>query len=379
MTLKTVAKNSMTEKLPESNILGNLTKFTSNLHQKLCKKGSEFYSAYSISVALGMCLAGADNQTKNELKEVLKCPDDIPTYYKNLLKITSDVNKNYTLTSANALWISDHLALRDEYKTCIKNSFQGELSNIDFTNEIESVDLINQWADDKTNGKIKKIINEINKETMMILTNAIDFKGDWEKKFEKNMTYDAPFYGERTKLPTMHQTAEFKYYEGNQMKAIELPYVGQELSMIIMLPDENNTNRIDNDFENCYQTITNSFDQNDQELVQLSLPKFKFESSYELNDVISDLGAGVAFTNSADFSVMSDTRIKISKIIHKAFIKVDEKGSEAAAVTSVVMLKCCATLKTPNFKIFEANRPFVFCIKDNRTNEILFSGKFVKP
>lgn len=357
--------------------VNSLTNFTGKLHPLIAKsKDNAFYSGYSLNVALGMCLQGAEDQTKNELQASLSVSANNQDYYKNLVNICTVKGKPYVLTTANALWLNKKFNVKEKWLKATKDNFNATAQVVDFSTD-ESVDTINQWCSDQTNEKIKSILEKgsVNDDTRSVLTNAIYFKGNWKFQFDKKQTFDREFLN-CGKKPTMHNNLNLQYFENKDFQAITLPYEGDDLSMVVMLPTANNTEAIDNNFENCYNNVINN--SHLEEEVSVFLPKFKLETEYKLVDQMKNLGCNLAFTDFADFSGISDERTKIDAIIQKAYVEVDEKGTEAAAVTAVVMMRCAAFINEPVRKVFDANRPFVFAIKHNATNEILFTGRVAK-
>ena len=360
-----------------------LTKFTGKVHSNLAYWGTDdnlFYSAYSLNVALGMCQAGSNTLTKEELTTALCLPPDSDEYYQKLINIASDDGKEFKLKIANALWVDNKLNLKDDFSEKTKKVFAATASTVDFENGEESTDLINKWASDNTEEKISKVLSpeSVNCDTRLVLTNAVYFKGDWESEFDKGLTADRAFFN-CGNVPTMWDQRNVKYYEDDNLKAIELDYKGNELSMIVMLPTEQHTGNIDNSFEATYNNITSYFDSRNcyGEDTIVQIPKFKLETSYDLIPCLKDMGVELAFGTDADFSNISDLKLYITSIIQKAFVNVDEKGTEAAAVTAVVMgLESCCVSRP---KEFIADHPFVICIRHKATNTILFSGRIVNP
>ena len=235
-----------------------------------------------------------------------------------------------------------------------------------------------------TNNKIKNILSQddLTALTRLVLVNAIYFYGDWDSPFKNNSTIRDRFSlidGNHTMVPFMNQRGRFNYYEDSKIKALEIPYTDNKASMVIFLPNTTDgiaelANSFDFDY---YQNIIESLQNTD---VRLSLPKFKIDFKLELGTTLSQMGMPLAFSpDSADFSGMTGKpNLFISKVIHKAFINVDEKGTEAAAATAVVMTMTMSPHPT-EAKIFDADHPFLFLIKDNTTGSILFMGKIMKP
>jgi serpin B len=240
---------------------------------------------------------------------------------------------------------------------------------------------INNWASEQTEGRIKNLLppGVITPLTRLILTNAIYFKARWENEFSERMTQDDSFYlldGSTVTVPMMHQQTRLAYAEGNDCQAVRLPYLGGEIAMVVLLPREGNFEAFEGSLEaNKLNEIIEDMETRE---VKLALPKFEFEANYKLEKTLSDLGMPVAFEQgAADFSGMTGNReLFISDAIHKTFVSVDEKGTEAAAVTAIAM----AMSAPPSGPVdFTANRPFIFLIQDIETGSILFIGRVLNP
>ena len=308
-------------------------------------------------------------------------------YYRFLLNQLIDKTQGCVLLNmANGLWAQKGYPFLDSYLTFVKTKYSSELKNVDFMDDAEretaSKD-INEWVEQKTNDKIKDILGEsdLQSSTRLVLVNAIYFYGDWQTQFEKAGTVTAPFFlstSEQIQHLFMNRQGSYNYYEDSKIKAIELPYKDSKASMVIFLP--NNKDGIA-EFEksvdyNYYQKVIDAFKSNE---VRTSIPKFQITCKFTLAKTLSTMGMGVAFTGAADFSGMTGNRdFFISKVIHQSFINVDEKGTEAAAATVVMMDK--SAMRIPNeVRVFKADHPFLFVIKENSTGSILFMGKIMKP
>ena len=366
-----------------------VTRFASKLYPKLGEKNeNNFFSPYSLQTALGMCLVGAKGDTQKKLAELIEAPKTLNAqkeYFNALIGEvhgTVDDKREYELRSCNALWpqSTPDFKLLPDYLTTIEDDFYSTVTPVDYVdNPTGAVDAINQWCDESTNGKITNVITKafVNKETRLVLTNAIYFKGKWATAFEKDDTFPEDFRGSdgTTEVPTMHSNGEnWKYYENDRFKALELPYKGDDLSMIVVLPHEDNIDVI-NDLEDTYEEARESLTNSHPEKVNVSLPKFKFSTTYKLGETFQDLGASLAFSDDADFTGISKTRLKISEVIHKAFVEVDEEGTEAAAVTVVRMMRCTSVRMPVKPKEFKADHPFQFYIVNRQSGNIHFCGR----
>ena len=362
--------------------------FGFDLYQELKgKKGNLFFSSYSISTSLAMTYAGARKQTEKEMAEVLHFSLQPEPLHSSFLKLQSNLNAiqnkgHIKLSIANSLWVQDGYHLLDTFFDLNKKYYDAGLNFVDFAKQTEAARrTINIWVEDKTQQKIKELVKPgiIAPHTTLVLCNAIYFKGDWLSQFDKKRSIDADFYvasDKPIKVPMMSQKSKFKFKDSGEFSSIELPYDGNDLSMIIFLP-----NKVDG-LANLERDLTNDnvkkwmdkLSHTSKSEVLVSLPKFTITCEFELKDVLTKMGMPHAFTN-ADFSGMTGKKdLFISKVIHKAFVDVNEEGTEAAAATAVVMTKSIS--KT---LLFRADHPFVFLIRENKTGSILFIGRIIDP
>jgi serpin B len=375
--------------------------FAFDMYKELDNGKNVFFSPYSISTALAMTYEGAKGQTAEEIADVFYFPEkDILRY--NSAKIYNEINKKdkaYKLHTANALWAEKTYPFLDDYLSTVEKYYGGKTTNLDFINHAEaSRKTINSWVEEKTNNKIKDLIPRgvINSLTRLVLTNAVYFKGTWEWEFDKSDTRESDFKitpANIVKTPMMYMDpdkARFNYASLEKLQILELPYKGEKISMLILLPKQGE----DYDFEKK-EIITYDYTLEDIELSSekldeykssmketkmdaVYLPKFKFETKYMITDTLSGMGMPTAFKTdgSADFSGMDSTRdLFISDVIHQAFVEVNEEGTEAAAATAVVV---GLTSIAPS-NIFRADHPFIFLIQEKETGNILFMGKVVDP
>ena len=352
------------------------------------KEGNIFFSPYSISVALAMTYEGARGQTAEEMQSVLHIPKDDNLRRANFAKIFNDINKEdkkYKLSTANALWAQKDYNFLEGYTSTIEQYYGGRVTNLDFVSESEkSRQTINGWIEDQTNDKIKDLIppGVLNDLTRLVLTNAIYFKGTWVKQFDKKDTIDEDFKtgsGQTVKVPMMRLTgddAEFNYAETDDIQILEMPYDGEELSMLIILPKENNLGDIEGAI--TPEKLLEWKNMLSEQIVDIFIPKFKFETKYFMVDTLAKMGMPSAFNAPpADFSGMDGTKdLKIQNVIHQAFVEVNEEGTEAAAATAVVV---GIESDGPIIPIFRADHPFMFIIQDKETENILFIGRVSDP
>jgi serpin B len=349
-----------------------------------------FLSPYSIFVALAMTYEGAKESTAEEMADVLNILQDNESFhqYVQVLYDYFNINSEYNISTANALWVDDSLELLDDYLNIIYDYYHGNSTEVDFDKPVEAAEIINSWVENQTNNLIKDLIqpDDITPLTALILTNAIYFKGIWKVQFDSKNTTDRDFEdfsGDIISVPTMCLTNTedlFNYTENEDLQILELPYTGDEISMIVLLPKDNDDfsgiiNSIDND------NLTEWINSMTEREVNIYLPKFKVETdNYVLNDYLVNLGMPSAFEpNFADFSGMTGLRdLYISKVVHKAFIDVNEEGTEAAAATAVIMAKNAIDGENGRV-VFDADHPFLYLIRHKETGTILFMGAFDSP
>ena len=355
-------------------------------------EGNIFTSPYSIFTALAMTYEGAKGTTANEMKKVLNIEQNNESFHEYMQSLYQylNTNKSYNITTANALWIKENYPLLKEYKNLILTYYGGNSTDMNFSNSEHAAKIINGWIENKTHNLIKNLISPGNIDpvlTDLILTNAIYFKGTWQIQFDEKNTTEKPFKISKEKytdVETMRFIGthnQFNYTENQIMQMVELPYTGNEMSMTIMLPKEGYTTQdiIRSMNHVSYKELIDSM--NNTEL-DVSLPKFKIETPlYTLNNYLKELGMPTAFTGDADFSGMNGFgQLCISSVLHKAFIEVNEKGTEAAAATAVIMVTSAYPGQNLTQRIvFDADHPFIFLIQHKTTDTILFMGEVTDP
>ena len=405
ISANSLAMNNPAEKkdMNKKTIVEGNNKFALELFARLqSTKGNLFFSPYSISTALAMAHAGARNETESQMADVLHFPvtvnrridsaskslPDKQQFASSFGNIIKDLNKRgqkggYTLTVANALWGQKDYGFLEDFLELIQANYDGRLNEVDFITAAESARrTINAWVEKKTNKKIKNLISKgvLDSMTRLVLTNAIYFKGNWARQFKEDRTQDAPFTladGQKIEVAMMNQKAEFGYMESDAFQALELPYVDEELSMVILLPKE--FNALD-EFEKTLtpeklsQWLAKIFKRE----VVVFVPRFKMTSQFSLASVLKSMGMKDAFSSNADFSGINGKRdLFISAVIHKAFVEVNEEGTEAAAATGVVMT--LTSMGPTRIPVFRADHPFLFLIRDNLSGSILFIGRVANP
>jgi len=366
---------------------GAMNGFSFEMYNELGIDSDEnvFFSPYSIFVALAMTYEGAHGDTAVQMKNVLgfEQNDEVSLCSFGRIYNLLNIDSEYTLNTANALWTMKDYPFLEEYLSFIDNYYMGKATDVDFTNPGEAAEIINSWVEENTGGKIEDMLSssDISPSTVLILSNAIYFKGLWMTQFDIEDTVDRDFEitpTEIVQVPTMALTGSeksFNYTETDDLQILELPYKGDAVSMIIILPKENNISSVEQMLNN--ENLATWMDSMYPTDVDIYLPKFTFKTEYNLKEMLIAMGMDIAFRSDADFSVMNGYGgLFIEKVLHKAFIEVNEKGTEAAAATTVHILE--RTAPEPP-KIFDANHPFLYLIQHKETETILFMGKVVDP
>lgn len=371
---------------------GNST-FAFNLYKALKDTDSNlFYSPYSISEALAMTYGGAKETTEKQMADTLHfllSQNQLhPAFNKLDLELAKrgqgaqgKDEKGFRLNIVNAIWGQKDYAFLPAYLDQLAQNYGAGLRVLDFIKSPEpSRQTINQWVSEQTEEKIKDLLPEgsINNLTRLVLTNAIYFNAAWLHQFNEKATADGQFHllnGTEVTVPMMKQTQSFGYAAGNNYKAVELPYDGRELSMVVLLPSADQFKSFESALTG--QQVKTIIQNLKNQQVILTMPKFNFESQFSLKPTLSTMGMPVAFTDQADFSGMNGRKdLSISDVIHKAFVSVDENGTEAAAATGVIVGVTSAPLEPIQVTL---DHPFIFLIRDIQTGTILFVGRVVNP
>jgi len=371
---------------------GNNT-FAVDLYGQLDKQeGNLFFSPASISTALAMTYAGARGETASQMAKTLHFDLESSQFHAAmgaLLRRTTNASNAYQLHEGNALWLQKGFAFRQEFLKLTTDDYGAVLEHVDFLRAAEAARVtINNRVAEQTNGKIKDLIpsKALSAATRLVLTNAIYFKGDWQSPFKKESTSTADFHlTEQTvaaQVPFMHERASFKYYDGGSFQSLAMPYKSGDLSMIMFLPASNSSLAIfESSLSGAKMTQWLGELEGQSQEVDLTLPKFKATLQFELSRTLEDMGMKRAFSREeADFSgITKASKLCLSAVIHKAYIAVDEKGSEAAAATAVGIKAFARRAPQPPPIIFRADHPFIFLIRDNRSGSILFLGRMSDP
>ena len=346
--------------------------------------GNLFFSPFSVSTALAMTYGGARGQTETQMSEVLHfaLPQERlhPAFGQlQTLWNSDDPERPYQLSVANALWARADFTILDTFLELTGTHYGAGLKQVDFQGATEQARLaINSWVEEQTQDKIKDLLKPgtLDPATLLVLTNAIYFKGTWQSQFDAAATADAPFTispSRQVQVPMMHQKGNFRIGGGDGVQVLELPYSGRDLSMVVLLPSEPDglaALEASLTADNLARWLAGLRERE----VRVDLPRFKMTSEFDLTKTLEAMGMTEAFGVAADFSGIDGRRgLFISKVVHKAFVSVDEEGTEAAAATGVVMKK------TSIAPLFRADHPFVFVIRHNQTGSILFVGRVMDP
>jgi serpin B len=366
--------------------------FAFDLYQELkSEEGNLFYSPYSISMALAMTYAGARTETETQMADALDfllAQDRLhPAFNELALELDSrgegaqgKDGEGFRLNIVNAIWGQKDYNFLTDFLDVLAVNYGAGLRVLDFMGAPEESRVtINDWVADQTEGRIEDLIPPglINSLTRLVLTNAIYFNAAWLNPFDEDITRDGDFYlldGSQVTVPMMSQSEHLGYAEGDGYVAVELPYDGEELSMVILLPDSGQFEAFESSLS--AEPVAGIIESLDYREVDLTMPKFEFDSEFSLSAALSALGMPIAFTTGADFSGMTGNHdLYIADVVHQAFVSVDEAGTEAAAATAVVM----ELTAIPDVVEVTVDRPFIFFIRDIETGTILFVGRTLNP
>lgn len=373
-------------------VQGN-TQFALDLYGKLRgEEGNLFFSPYSISSALAMTYAGAREQTAEAMARTLHFKLDNAALHPAFAALIKEINgkdrdakkRGYQLSTANALWAQQDYHFLPAFLQLCQDNYGAGVKVVDFARATEQArQIINAWVEKETYDKIKDLLQQgvLQSDTRLMLTNAIYFKGDWATQFKKDQTREETFHlspSKTSKAPLMNQMNLFGYFETPEYQMLEMPYVGKELAMVVLLPRQ-----VDGlaDLEKTLtpENLPASLRKLTSQDVIVTMPRFKSTSQFQLKKTLSEMGMGVAFSDGADFSGMSKESLTIGDVIHKAFVEVNEEGTEAAAATAGVVRPTAIAINPKPTPVFRADHPFVFLIRDTRSGSILFMGRVTKP
>lgn len=358
--------------------------FFQNIYTSETEYENIMVSPLSVSLALAMTYNGANGETQTAMEKTLKVygltPDDINKSYSNLVAALKSLDPKVLLEIANAIFYRDDFQVENDFVSINRNYYDAEVSALDFGSP-EALKTINGWVADNTHDKIETILDRIDRDHVMFLLNAIYFKGIWKSEFETKDTKELLFYiedGSTIHIPTMQKSDTISYTTNNLFSAVRLPYGAGNYNMYLFLPHQENSaqdivDKLDTD---KWAEWMDSF--SEPVNVDLKIPRFKYEYEIKLNDVLTDMGMGIAFTEAADFTgINKNGQLYIDYVKHKTFIEVNEEGTEAAVVTVVAVVRetSAGTQNIP----FYVNRPFLYAITEKDTGAILFIGTVKNP
>jgi serpin B len=364
-------------------------RFAFDLYSRvMAGKENLFFSPFSIHIALAMTAAGARGATAQEMAKVLRLPPspgarrDAGDLLHELNAPPKDARKEaYKLVLANALWGQEGIQFRKEFLELVEKKYQASLEPLDFAKAADqAAKAINEWVEKQTQGKIKDLVNPgIVRGAVLVLTNAIYFKSAWQSPFEKSATKDMPFHtaAAAAPVPMMHDLGVFGYLKGDGFQALDLTYRGGELSMTIFLPDERN-GLAALEKKLSAENVAKWLAAIKPEDVDARVPRFKTTAQLSLAETLQAMGMRLAFSSAADFSGIAGGPLQVSDVVHKAYVDVNEDGTEAAAATAVVM-PTSARPEPATPKVFLADHPFVYLIRHRSSGAILFLGRLMDP
>src|SRR6056297_632572 len=378
--------------------------FTLELYQQLKNEGENILiSPFSVFNAFAMLYPGSDGQTRDVISQTLHFEQNIQEFLDDMMQLQSSFEpiREYekpALNIANSLWAQQGYPILDAYFDMLQEYFQSEIHSVDFSESVKTAKEINQWVSEKTNNKIKEIISPdiIDQLTTLILCNAIHFKGAWMNPFSEETTKSESFFvrpTEEIQVDMMSHQKKYRYQEYDGFKMLEMPYSKvynekrepvskADYSMIIFLPDkESSLEQLENQL-NYYlmKSYISTLMRSESVQVAVKFPKFRVENTFNLNEPLMAMGMENPFTSLADFSKITGNKdLFISDVIHKTYIDVDEKGTEAAAVTAIIMPRGAVPAPVEEVKQFHADRPFMYLIRENSSGSIVFIGKVTNP
>ena len=355
--------------------------FFKNLQQVESLEGNLFVSPLSLHIALGMLLNGAENETAAEISKTLKMEGvpttDLNAAYKTLVHDMPVADAKVNLGLANSVWYRNTFQVETDFTNVLRQSFDAEITGLEFNDAAKA--RINQWASDKTNGKIKTVLDRINPDDVMFLLNALYFKGDWTTKFDAKNTVDHPFRlsnGTEKNVKMMFSKSDFALSGTEKYTAVKLPYGNKQFEMTLLVPQGQHSI---SDIMNSFTAAEWSKIKSDtvKTGISLGLPRFTLEYSKKLDEALKHMGINKVFTNSAELGKISKTGTRVSFVKQDTYLGIDEKGTEAAAVTTIGITVTSAGPQQPRQIL--CDRPFGMIISEKTSNTILFMGRITNP
>lgn len=346
-----------------------------------------FFSPLSMTMALSMAMNGADGETKQQIKDVIDfgnfTDEEINAAFKSLHDAFETLDSKVEISLANSGWYKENYSLVENYRNILIDYYYAEIAGLDFLDPA-SVDIINDWIADKTKDKIKDMISELDPSTVLVLVNAIYFNGSWTYEFDEDETYDGVFRGlnnENINCKMMKSgKVKTKFYITEERTVATLPYGDGNFEMVLYMPtSDSDLQTVISDMD--AEKLSNVLNMAEEDSIVVNMPKFKIETeTISIKDMLRNLGMEIPFSDMADFTNIfgPDHTILISDVMHKAFIEVNEEGTEAAAATVVVFIESSIGGGSDEVILY-FNRPFIFFIREVSSAEILFAGKLIKP
>lgn len=367
----------------EKQMAGN-NEFGFRILSQLPKEGNLFYSPLNIRMALAMTYAGARSRTADEMAEVCAFSRDQKFTHLAMFKLKEELEETGVVQLANNVYVSDDQEVELLFRKVVEEMYRAPFETVNFKKYHEEIRIrINKWVEDKTAQKIRDLLKPgtVTPGNKMVLVSAIYFKDVWVNAFDPKATYNEFFHapGGDVGASFMHAEDFFAYGEGAGMQIIEMPY-RKGLSFVAMLPPMGE--KLESLEMSLGSGVLRLPEQLRREKVNVAIPRFKLEYDFSVKQALIALGMPAAFSDDADFTGIAKSqkqRLKIDDVIHKAFCEVNEEGTEAAAATAVTMIRCTNFTPEPQPKVFRADRPFLFAIRENATGNVLFMGRVERP
>lgn len=343
------------------------------LIQQSSEKGNVVVSPISVATALSMTANGANGLTQAEMLDALgyakTAPAQVNEAHRSIRALLGNIDPSIQLRIANSIWARQGVAFKPEFMSVNEQSYGAKTTTLEF-GDPEAKNVINRWVKEATEGKIESMVEKLSRDDVMVLLNAVYFKGSWKAPFNKDLTKTGTFKAAEGKVydvPMMNQRSRVGYTEGKDWKAISMPYGNGKIEMVVVLPRGDLDALVKGLAEGSHKALGDM----KETPVVIALPKFQVNYEETLNDTLKKLGMKLAFGGGADFSNLSEEKLFISEVKHKTFLEVDEVGSEAAAATSVTITRTSAPIDEKSFVV---DRPFAFMIREKQTGLVLFAG-----
>ncbi len=384
-------ENVITDPVPinitqgQTNLIESGNEFAFDIFERLIlKAGSSenvMISPLSISYALSMSVNGAEGETREAILDALRLnglsTDELNRSYSDLTEDLMKVDRKVIMEIANSVWTEDDFNVKKPFLDILSEYYKAEAGSFDI-DDPSAPDAINEWIEEKTNGLITEMIQTLPDNTVMLLINAIYFKGQWKMQFDEKATSDMPFFrsgGGTVNVPMMKQKENFRFFQGDGFKIAEFPYGQGNFVMDVILPDEADglTEVMARLGGSGFSSWINAMTEKE---LQVSFPRFKYGFRLTLKEILTDMGMGIAFTDAASFSNISEQYdLLINEVTHQSFIETNEEGTEAAAATVVEV----GTTSVPVILVFNMDHPFIYIIRETTTNSIIFMGRVSDP